>query len=439
MSGIGSIQAQYAVSAEHSSVPNAIMSSNAQRAIGANHSLVQVASQSGKQASGQMVQWMIAPAQNTFIKNGSAYVKFTLSITTTAITGGAISYAYGANPLRSYSSVIQSITVSSGQLIEQIAQYGNVFEPALLCHAGSYGFVQNDYAIMAGTPPAFPATSAVNTTLSTTVILPLLNGCFNPNDGADFWLGGLASGLQVQINLNTDAVALYALTGMSFTIDNAVFSYEAIKVSSEYQQALKQELISSGSLYQMPFTTARIMTSATTASMDLIYGCSLLSVKSVLVTHVPTPSVQANARKFACLGAVGPLYTDGQNSLRVYLDSVLVNNFQVPDLVSNYVELQRALGNLADRSSTSSARVGVANMTADLYATDYFVTGISCNKFNESGLCLTGTPASQIQVHMDMGGNFTVGNYPSCNTYVIILYDAILTISPLTGDSAVIQ
>ena len=437
MSGIGVVQSQYAVSAQHSSVPASIMSSSAQRAIGANHSLVQIPSQSGTQSSGQMIQWTIPPSQNTFIKNGSVYLKFTLNVATTGANAGAVT-VYGGNSLQSFSSVIQSLTVSSGSLLEQIAQYGNVFEPALLAHAGSYGFIANDYAILACTPVVVPI-GAGNIFTSITVILPLLNGLFNANDGVDFWLGGLANGLQVQLNLNTDAVGLYSASGTTFTVSNPMFSYEAIKVSSEYQNALKQELASSGALYQMPFTTARVNTVNTMSVMDLTYGVGLLSVKSILVTHTPLPTTQTSIKKFACLGATAPYYSDGQNVLRVSIDGILINNFQIQDLVSAYAELQRALGNLADRSSTSSAKVGVANMTQALYATDYFLTGVSCNKFNESGLCLTGTPAQQIVVHVECGSNFTVGNYPSCNTYVIVLYDAIMTVSPITGDTAVIQ
>lgn len=435
------VDPQYSVSAQQSDIANAVVSSSARRSQPAQCSLVNIVSQSSDQGAGGQVLINLGNTPNTFIKNGSVYLRFKLTATTTANAGAdqwirsgsatcdapSNATAAGKN-VGSWSSVINRITVSAGsQIIEQTNNYNIVHEAMLLHTSGNYGLLDaqilegGQYSNSAYSADTWKVANAVaaGAQRSAWITIPLFLGCFNAQDGKDFPLGLLQGGVQVLIDLASDAVAFTATDcAPTMTVSKASLSYEAVKVSSEYMNALRGELAQSGQLFQMPFVSAMCMNVAASAVLDITYGLGLSSVKAVLFTNKNSPVI--TAPKYAI--------ADSPTSLRIYADGQTQAGFDLSDITTYYAELNRALGNLASRSSTS----GSADMYAE-YASQYFYSGLSFNKFNESGLTMTGTPCSQLQFHLER--TLTAAG----QTYIIVFYDALLTASPMSGESAVLR
>lgn len=441
MSGASSVDPQYSISAQMSDIASAVVSSSSRRAQPSQCSLVNIVSQSSSQGQGGQVLINLGNTPNTFIKNGSVYLRFKLTATTTALAGAdqwirtgsatcaaGLTATAGTSNVGSWAQVISRLTISAGSnVLEQINNY-NVFHEALLLHtSGNYGL--QDMQLLEGgqySASAYSAdtwkvanAAAAGAVRSAYVTIPLFCGVFNAQDNKDFPLGLLQGGIQIVADLASDAVAFAATDcAPTMTISEASLSYEAVQVSSEYMNALRGELAQSGQLFQMPFVSALVMNVGASAVLDVVYGVGLASVKAVLFTNKNTPAITAIKYSLA----------DTPIALRVYADGKLQNNFQVSDIATYYAELNRALGNLASRTSTS----GVADMYSG-YATRYFYGGLSFNKFNEGGLTMTGTACSQLQFHLER--TLTAAG----QTYILIFYDAILTASPMSGESAVIR
>jgi len=438
---MSAVDPQYSISAQMSDIASAVVSSSSRRAQPSQCSLVNIVSQSSSQGQGGQVLINLGNTPNTFIKNGSVYLRFKLTATTTATSGAdqwirsgsatcaaGLTATAGASNVGSWAQVISRLTISAGSnVLEQINNY-NVFHEGLLLHtSGNYGLQdmqlleggQYGTATYSADTWKVANTNAIGTVKSAYVTIPLFAGVFNAQDNKDFPLGLLQGGIQIVADLASDAVTFAATDcAPTLTVSEASLSYEAVQVSSEYMNALRGELAQSGQLFQMPFVSALVMNVGASAVLDVVYGVGLASVKAVLFTNKNTPAITAIKYSLA----------DASNTLRVYADGKLQNNFQVADIATFYAELNRALGNLASRTSTS----GVADMYSG-YATRYFYGGLSFNKFNEGGLTMTGTACSQLQFHLER--TLTAAG----QTYILIFYDAILTASPMSGESAVIR
>lgn len=436
---MSNVQPQVAISAQMSDIPNSVVPSNASRSQPASSSLVSIVSQSSSQGQGGQVLINLGNTPNTFIKNGSVYLKFKIRVTSTAkaaadqwvrpgtaLCNASLAAQDGTNHPGSWSAVIQRVTLQAGaNVVEQINNY-NVYHEALSLHtAGNYalldqrileGGLYSNTAYNADTFK-FTAGDAAGTYKEAWVTMPLFLGCLNAQDNKDYPLGLLQGGCQFIFDLASDAYALKATDcAPAMTISDASLSYEAITVSSEYMNAVRASLAQSGRLFQLPFVSCLCMNVAGSAVLDVVYGVGLSSLKAVLFTNKNSAVQTAQNLSLA----------DSPTVLRVYADGKLQNNFQISDIATYYVELNRALGNLASRTSTS----GNALMYSG-YASNFFYSGLSFNKFNESGLTMTGTPCSQLQFHLER--TLTAAG----QTYILMLHDAILMVSPISGESSV--
>lgn len=420
MSGVG-IQQGYSVSAQHMEISNSVMSSDAQRAQPATSSLKAIACASGTQSAGGTLLFNLPSSPAEFIKDGSAYLRFKVNVTS-AGNAGAVT---GGNAIASWSSLINRLTLQSNGVIEQVQYYGGVYEPLLMEHTAGFSYFNADYSIMARQPVTVNAATA-----SVVVILPLLNGAFNSPSGQNFPLCLFPSGLQLQLDLASDAQALLAAATSTFTISEAFFHYEGVDVGMEYVNSLRQSLIAENRLFEMPFVSALVMAVNSAASIDNTFGVGLLSMKSVLTTNIPT-TAQTAAR----------LQTyQGSKNFRVYADGRLLNMWNIPenanggDIPSQYALLQSSLDNMASRVSATGPTPADAADALTKYSTYYWATGVSANHFQEQGfLSLQGTKVNQLQVHVEFN------NTAAGSTYFCIFMDCILAISPATGEATVIR
>lgn len=435
------VDPQVSVSAQMSDVASSVVPSTARRSQPATASLVSIVSQSSTQGPNGQVLFNLGNTPNTFIRNGSVYLKFKLTATTTAASGAdqwiragsaqctaALNATAAANNVGTFSSVIQRLTVQAGaSVIEQINNY-NVYHEALTLHtSGNYGLL--DQQLLEGgqmSASAYDADTwkvanavAAGATRSAYIIVPIFAGVFNAQDNKDFPLGLLQGGVQVILDLASAAYAMKATDcAPTFAVSEAVLSYEAITVSSEYMNALRAQLAQGGQLFQMPFVSCLAMNVARSAVLDVVYGVGLSSLKAVLFTNKNTAVQTSQNYSLA----------DTPTALRIYADGKLQNNFQIADMATYYAELNRALGVLASRTSTSGQNDMYKN-----YHDRFFYSGIGFNKFNEGGLTMTGTACSQLQFHLE--STVTAAG----QTFILMIYDALLAISPVSGESSVIR
>ena len=411
---------------------DSLSSSYARRAQPSECSLVNVVSQSGDQQAGGQILINLANTPNTFIKNGSVYLRLKLAMKN-AVNAAADSTAVSASPTSSWASIINRITVSCGSnVIEQINHYGLVHHEAILLHAASSGYYQQDMRLLEcglntlddaknETQFAWTNGTAAGAEKSAIITIPLFLGSINnPQENKNFPLGVLTGGVQVLIDLNSfgNAVATTGTNGIAndYTVSQASLSYEAIKVSSEYMNALRASLAQSNQLFQMPFVSSLVMNVSSSAVLDVVYGLGLNSMKAVLFTQKPS-AAGSKPNKY-----------NAARVLRVYADGKLQNNYNVSDLTTYYAELNRSLGNLASRSSTS----GPSDMVTK-YHSHYFYSGVAFNKLTDSNLAMTGTQCQQLQFHLESSP--AAGD----NTFILIFYDCILTASPMSGECSVLR
>jgi hypothetical protein len=414
---------------------DSVASSYAKRAQPSECSLVNIVSQSGDQQSGGQIMLNLGNSPNTFIKNGSVYLRLKLSMSSKAATVAA-GNVISSSPTGSWASLIKQITVSCGSnVIEQINNYW-IHHEAILLHASSGNYFQQDMKLLecglstddaatGSTVFAWADGTAANQVRSAILTIPLFLGSINnPQENKNFPLGLLTGGVQVQIDLqNFGQAAVFggaapnpANNVSEYTVSQASLCYEAIKVSSEYMNALRGSLAQQGQLFQMPFVSTLCMNVASSAVLDLVYGLGLNSMKAVLFTHKPSAA-----------GAKPGKYNAGR-VLRVLADGKLQNMYSISDLTTSYAELNRSLGNLASRSSTS----GPADMITH-YHDQYFFGGVAFNKFSDSSLAMTGTACQQLQFHLE--STPTAGD----STYILVFYDAILSASPMSGECSVLR
>lgn len=112
----------YPVGVASSDIPNAWMSNSDPRVAGATKKILSVASQNGTQTSGGQLSFLLPSNMGAgFLASGSAYIRFTVSITQ------ATAYSWAFRQYGSASSVVNRMTLlASGAITEQILNYNKL-------------------------------------------------------------------------------------------------------------------------------------------------------------------------------------------------------------------------------------------------------------------------------------------------------------------------
>lgn len=453
---IYAVDPQYSVSALNSSVPPSVLPSLAQRPVpGVTANLVSIVSQSSTQTAGGLLQINVPNQPNTYIKAGSSFLKFTVTLTTTTLATAACTIR-GGNACQNWASLLLRATMSCGpNILEQINQY-QVFDEVLNLHAGSSGYMAGNMAMLYGQPVITANNAATGSTYAITVCIPMNFGLLNSSEEQHFPLGLLNAGLQFQFDLQGDInQALYfkpgcGITRVDYAVSNVSFNYEAIKMPADHFQALRQQMMSDGSLYQLPYVSALNMSIGALATIDQTFGVGLSSLKAVLATLKPLSTVSRQQYSSRA----------GMTQFRVLLDGQMINQYSIPQVPGNlnaenefYVDLQRSLGVLGSVvrtagmfnngsvlwpmfSTVTAAEppdASAANASgATVYENLFFWAGLGCNRFCEHGLTYTGTPVSQLQFHAETI-NTATGAYDGATAistlYLVLLYDSAMFIN----------
>lgn len=405
--------ASYNVAVASSDIPNAWLPDSRPRvASGGAHRILSIATQNGTVASGQPMQFQLPAGMGAgFLVSGSAYIRMTINVTQ------AVANSWTFKQTGAASSVVQQMTaILSGANTETILHYNKQYN-ALLQHAVNANYIANDSKLAENTYPAGFISDA-----SITVCIPVGLGLLNAKQHLPLFL---LSSAQIQVNLAPVIDALTAGSGNAiseYTASNAVLICEQICPDSAYEMGMKQMLASR--VYQMSFDTFYNNRYAQQASITVPLGLNSSSVRSVLWQSVPF----IGARRTHCPTS------GGQTQAYLSLDGALVSNSQLSNVAEQYLEMNRALGNIFDITRTS---VGPQDLCTDTdadaadytlsplgrgnYAAGAYLGGLSCQRSSESGFGFVGTPVNQAV--LSWTGTAATGEF-----YVFVALQQVLTV-----------
>jgi hypothetical protein len=393
----------YPVSVANQDVPSAWLSNSDPRVASANKKIVQVSSSTGTQTSGGLVSFILpANLGAGMLVSGSAYIKFTVTVTQSATIAWAFKQ-YG-----SASSVVNRMTLlSSGAITEQILNYNKLYS-ALLLHASNPSFAQGDDKIN-----QYSFNGSFSAGASTTVCIPVLLGAFNSKQHLPLFL---MNSCQLNVDLDTVANSIIQLsTGGALTeyaVSSATLVFEQLCPDHAFEQGVKAMLGSR--LYQMPINTFYNVRTAQSSSITQNIGLNCSSLKSILWATVPQEGLQSASH-----------FTDGgQQSCRVFLDGQLAFAGNLDNVSSQFLEMNRALNTMwdSDRVSTgpvsdggatatvSDITISSSGLTRAIYSTGAYLGGISTAKSSESGFSMSGVPVNSAVVEFvgTAGGTFYI-------------------------------
>jgi hypothetical protein len=235
----------------------------------------------------------------------------------------------------------------------------------------------------------------------------------------------LLSSAMLQCDLASVLEALVSGTGNAitdYTVSNAVLIAEQICPDSNYEMGIKQML--SSRVYQMSFDTWYNNKYAGATSITAPLGLNSSSVRSIFWQPIPFVGPQ---RSHAPTNG-------GQTFAQLTLDGALVSNSLLADQTEQYLEMNRALGNIFDITRTSvgpaavpanaavnQAQMTLAPLTRTNYAAGAYLGGLSCQRSSDSSFGFVGTPVNQAV--LSWSGTQATGDF-----YVYVALQQVLTI-----------
>lgn len=389
MSGSNPLKS-YSLSVAQSDIPSTWMPDSRPRLANvASRRIVSIASQSGTVNAGQPILVALPYGMGAgFLCSGSAYVKFTISITQ------AVGYSWAFKQSGSGSSIFQRVSaILSGQQAEVVHNYGALYN-SLLLHATNKNYLESDAGVH---DDVF--SGGFNATQTLTVSIPIGLGCLNAKQHLPLFL---LNGAQLQFDTNAIAQAL--TQGSANAITNYAISdfsvcFEQLVCEPQYEQSVKA-MLAQGRIYQMPIDTWYNTRVASSTSITQNIGLNSSSVRSVLWGCQQTQTIR-NA---------GHLTDGGQTSCYVYADGQLVHNSNLSEISQQFCEMNRCLNVMFDTSRTSSAPdvylynadatapdMTLAPLTRVRYASGAYLGGLSLQResLDNQAFSFVGTPVSQ--------------------------------------------
>jgi hypothetical protein len=231
--------------------------------------------------------------------------------------------------------------ILSGAQLETIQQYNKIYN-SLLQHGTNGNYVANDSHLAESTYPGSEAD--FNGVGSYTVSIPVGLGIFNAKQHIPLFL---LSSAMLQCDLASVLEALVSGTANAitdYTVSNAVLIAEQICPDSQYEMGMKQMLASR--VYQMSFDTWYNNKYAQQASITVPLGLNSSSIRGIFWNSVPFTGAQRSHAPTS----------GGQTVAQLTLDGALVSNSQLADPTEQYLEMNRALGNIFDITRTVRKR-----------------------------------------------------------------------------------
>jgi hypothetical protein len=392
---------QYALSVAQQDVPSSWMPDARPRLANTSaRRIVSVSAQSGTVSAGQPLLFQLPANMGAgFLVSGSAYLKFTCSVTQAV----AQSWAFKQNG--SGNSVIQRASaILSGANIESINMYNKLYN-SLLTHATNFNYLSSDARIH---DQVFPG--AFNTG-DVTVCVPIALACINAQSHLPLFL--LSSAL---LQFDTEAIQQALTSGSADAITNYQISqasvcFEQLVPEPAYEQGIKAMLASR--VYQMKLDTWKNSRYAQQASITQTIGLNSSSVRGILWATQATQT-QRNA---------GHLSNGGQTRCQVFADGALVHNSQLSSTPEQFLEMNRVLNLMMDTSRTSVTPVAStadavvndisidAGSSVGSYVARSYLGGLSLSRetLDNGSFSFVGTPVQNLVIQW--AGTATTGEF----------------------------
>lgn len=392
--------------------PNSILPSRVGKAIQTKHKMISIASSNGASTKASGLLLFNIPGQG-YLKAGSVYLKFQFKATTTAAAN------YSFNTFAGSAATIfnrVSLSVGAGNNIETINNY-NLFHDLLMSHCASRDYTQMDSSITEG---CNRSNLASGTEYFFTV--PIASSVLQ--NSKDFPLF-LTNGLTLQIDLETASRAI--LAGTDFEITNAMLCAEILTPDESFLATLRNEMVSSNKLYEIPLVSCQSLQTSRQAGADLNFmaGVNLSSVLSVFWGEIRTTVDQGTANK-TIINPMSAINDSTRYDRNILVDGEKRVAYAIQSNSMVYQELQRAISGLSDFTCTSLVDV-------DTYPTNSFWNGLTFQKYNNTSVCMRGSPMGNMILNVQSSGQ----NPNATNCYIYIIYDSVLVISPATGSVVV--
>lgn len=424
-------------------IPESLMSSRVPKAIPSLSRIVSTPSQSGNASQSGTVVFQIAGgnASNGFLKAGSAYLRGTVTVTKTA-GGNADNNICFANQTASASSLINRFQLSANSTsIETVNRYDNYH--AIISSQGTNSDVFiNDCSIQDYTNTAIVSGAA--TTAAFNFAFPLKSAVLSNIKSFPLFL----SNLFIQLDLNSAELAFKvggtgATFGASYVLSNMELVYEIQNVDVSLIDGMRQQMMATGKLFEMPMTCALGLQSALAAastSFSYNVGLNLASVQGVLVAECATTGAASNSEALNIAPTPALALTNlnsfirnsteaSSNSRRFYIDSKQLISYDVALDSQNFCETQRLFASLYDDNVSCVAARGVV-CAAGVATGAYYIVGQSSRRFDDADLCMTGTPCQNLVLQITKSGVPVASS-----VYIYVIYDQILVIDA-TGSVA---
>ena len=410
---------QYSLSVAQQDIPSSMMSDPRPRLVNtAARRIVSISSQSGDVQPGQNMRFQLPAGMGSgFLLSGSAYLKFTISVTQ------ATAYSWAFKQSGSGASCFyRASMLLSGASIESIQNYNKLYG-SLIQHCTNLNYATSDGRIHEGLGSVFDVQTA-------TVCIPIALGVLNSRTHLPLFLCNSAE-LQFDCDSLLESLtqlSANALTG--YTISQASVCFEQVVPEPAFEQGVKSML--AGSVFQMPIDTFMVNRYAHQGSITQTIGCNSSSVRAVLWNSVAAPAQDL----------AGYPVASGQTSAQVFADGGLVHQSRLVMTSSalaaeSFAEMNRALNNIYDVSRTSVApnitnatpagsvlQVALVPLTRTTYEFGAFLGGISLTRENldNASFSFSGTPVQNLVVAWQgtalAGGQFYV--YVALQQIVVI-------------------
>jgi hypothetical protein len=436
MSVAGELKHYPQITASAEGLPQMLASNRDARPLPSSLRHASVANTNGSQNASGRLSFQIPAGRSSVIKPGSVHVVFDLIVSGLTDTNGVYFHncGSGASMFRKVSLQVQN------QVVELIDNY-HILSALNMFHNMSASYVDNDRIIYGGTGEVTGTQGtamiagvaggySANTAGLTNVIVPLLLGAFNGEQGLPLYL--VNSPLLVDVELNPIVDAIYSKLAdnsgagtapSGYTISNAFLCYEEIALDQSFVNQVKSSM-AAGQQFSMPVRQNTLIQTTNSAIQSQVFGVNYSSLNFVAFTN-----------RAASTAGTRCLYTGtGLNKCNVYLDGRLLNNYPIDSIRKSYLELNKALGKPFDSSVASAPIRGSAsfptalgsNMTLDSpgtagnYATTFYWGGVDTRRFHDVNLSMTGSPVQTLQLE--------IATFAQANVFVVMNYDSVLLI-----------
>lgn len=413
--------------AADTAIPASLMSSRVPKPIASANRILSIPSQSGSANASGTLYWQIAGGSNAngFLRAGSAYLRAQVVVTKGA--GGADNSLIFANETNSASSLINRLQISAnGTMLETINRYDN-FHAIVQSQATNANYVNNDCSITEYA--TVQSAVAAATTFTYNIAIPLFSGVLSNSKSWPLFLAGL--NIQIDLNSVLASFKTYGTTPSAvtaFTVSQAEIVFENVCPDFGLLDTMRAQMAQTGKMFELPMSTALGLTTSTTAAQTSFaynVGLNLASVSGVLLAECKQSIEQAATG--AAQGDVNNSFirnsTEAQsNSRRFYIDGKQLVNYDVWSDSQNFDECQRALSILLDPATTTLA-TRTTYCAAAVDAGRYFVVGQNSRRFNETNLCMTGTPCQNLVIQLAKSGTPVASSM-----YIYVLYDQVVVL-----------